>query len=246
MLRRLDGERESRRSNPQLAEKATRRLTLPKSAKSAEKKQRGNKMKDGQVPDAILIERFQRGDNSAMDKLIQRHQARAYQYAFRLTRDRDVAADVVADAFVRVYRAAHTFKGQSAFTTWLYRILTNCFLDMRKKASSRPTVSLEATLQTDDGTLERQFEADARTPHEEAERSERERSIESAVRELPEYQRAMILMFHVEMLSYEEIAESLELPIGTVKSRLNRARLGLRNVLEPERDLFSMELAMSA
>ena len=203
-------------------------------------------MKDGQVPDAILIERFQHGDNTAMDKLIQRHQARAYQYAFRLTRDRDIAADVVADAFVRVYRAAHTFKGQSAFTTWLYRILTNCFLDMRKKASSRPTVSLEATLQTEDGSLERQFEAEARSPHEESERAERERSIGAAVEALPEYQRAMIVMFHVEMLSYEEIAETLDLPIGTVKSRLNRARLGLRNMLEPERELFSVEYALSA
>jgi RNA polymerase sigma-70 factor (ECF subfamily) len=207
---------------------------------------RGETMKDGQIPDAILIERFQRGDNSAMDTLIQRHQVRAYQYAFRLTRDRDIAADVVADAFVRVYRAAHTFKGQSAFTTWLYRILTNCFLDMRKKASSRPSVSLEATLQTDDGTLERQFEADSRSPHDEAERAERERSVAAAVAELPEYQRAMITMFHVEMLSYEEIAETLELPIGTVKSRLNRARLGLRLALEPERELFSMEPALSA
>ncbi len=203
-------------------------------------------MKDGQIPDAILIERFQRGDHNAMDTLIQRHQTRAYQYAYRLTRDRDIAADVVADAFVRVYRAAHTFKGQSAFTTWLYRILTNCFLDMRKKAGSRPTVSLEATLQTEDGSLERQFEADSRTPHEEAERSERERSIGTAVAGLPEYQRAMILMFHVEMLSYEEIAEALDLPIGTVKSRLNRARLGLRMALEPERGLFSMEPALTA
>jgi RNA polymerase sigma-70 factor (ECF subfamily) len=198
-------------------------------------------MKDGQVPDAILIERFQRGDAESLDKLIQRHQARAYQYAFRLTRDPDIAADVVSDAFVRVYRAAHTFKGQSAFTTWLYRILTNCFLDTRKKINARPHLSLESTLQTDEGSLERQFEAESRTPHEEAERSERERAIQAAVNELPEYQRAMILMFHVEMLSYEEIADALDLPIGTVKSRLNRARLGLRTVLEPERELFNVD-----
>jgi len=203
-------------------------------------------MKDGQVSDALLIERFQGGDNAAMDRLIQRHTTRAYQYAFRLTRDRDVAADVVADAFVRVYRAAHTFKGQSAFTTWLYRILTNCFLDMRKKASSRPCVSLEATLQTDDGLLERQFESESRTPHEEAERVERECAIGLAVQDLPEYQKAMITMFHVEMLSYEEIAQVLDLPIGTVKSRLNRARLGLRQALEPERELFTYGQALVA
>lgn len=198
-------------------------------------------MNTNNTPDAILIERFQNGDSSAMDVLIQRHQARAYQYAYRLTRDRDIAADVVADAFVRVYRAAHTFKGQSAFTTWLYRILTNCFLDMRKKSGSRPTVSLDASLQTEDGTLERQLEADGKTPHEEAERAERNRAVAAAVENLPEYQRAMITMFHVEMLSYEEIAEAMNLPIGTVKSRLNRARLGLRHQLETDRELFGTE-----
>ena len=198
-------------------------------------------MKDHTTPDAILIERFQNGDADSMDALISRHQARAYQYAYRLTRDRDIAADVVADAFVRVYRAAHTFKGQSAFTTWLYRILTNCFLDMRKKASSRPTVSLDASLQTEDGTLERQLESDGKTPHEEAERAERGRAVSVAIENLPEYQRQMINMFHVEMLSYEEIADQMNLPIGTVKSRLNRARLGLRHQLESERELFGTE-----
>ena len=199
-------------------------------------------MKEYNTPDAMLIERFQNGDTTAMDTLISRHQARAYQYAYRLTRDRDVAADVVADAFVRVYRAAHTFKGQSAFTTWLYRILTNCFLDMRKKASSRPTVSLDASLQTEDGALERQLESEGKTPHEEAERAERGRAVALAVEQLPEYQRQMITMFHVDMLSYEEIAEQMDLPIGTVKSRLNRARLGLRHQLESDRELFGTEL----
>ena len=198
-------------------------------------------MKDYTTPDSILIERFQNGDADSMDTLISRHQARAYQYAYRLTRDRDIAADVVADAFVRVYRAAHTFKGQSAFTTWLYRILTNCFLDMRKKASSRPTVSLDASLQTEDGVLERQLESDGKTPHEEAERAERGRAVAVAVENLPEYQKQMINMFHVEMLSYEEIADQMNLPIGTVKSRLNRARLGLRHQLEADRELFGTE-----
>jgi len=178
-----------------------------------------------------------------MDTLVQRHQARAYQYAFRLTRDRDIAADVVADAFVRVYRAAHTFKGQSAFTTWLYRILTNCFLDMRKKASSRPTISFEATLQTEEGSLEMQFEDLSPSPYEEAERGEKNRSVHTAVDTLPEYQKAILLLYHVEMLSYEEIADVLELPIGTVKSRLNRARVGLGQALNPERSLFTNEAA---
>jgi len=190
--------------------------------------------------DALLIQRFQGGDHSAFDALITKHQARAYQYAYRLARDAEEASDVVAEAFVRVYRALCNFKGESAFTTWLYRILTNCYLDMRKKEKSRPSTSLEAALHTDDGELERQIEDPNRTPHEEAERTERERTIEGAVERLPEYQKAMIMMYHVDMLSYEEIAQALELPIGTVKSRLNRARLSLRELLRTEQDMFAL------
>jgi RNA polymerase sigma-70 factor, ECF subfamily len=190
--------------------------------------------------DSILIERCRKGDRDALDSLIRKHEKRAYQYAFRLTSNVEEASDVVADAFVRVYGALPNFKGNSAFTTWLYRILTNCFLDSRKKERSRSTVSLEATLSTDEGDLERQFEDPDAAPDEIAERNQREQRVEAAVEHLPEYQRAMITMYHAEMLSYEEIAEALDLPIGTVKSRLNRARLSLRELLVKDEELFRM------
>lgn len=188
--------------------------------------------------DSVLISRFQRGDKSAFDALVQKHQARAYQFAFRLTRDQETAADVVAETFVRIFRSLGSFKGNSAFSTWLYRIITNCFLDMRKKAANRPTTSLDAGLLTDDGEVERQFEDEHADPFVDAVRSERESRVHTALEAMPEYQRAIILMYHVEMLSYEEIAEALDLPIGTVKSRLNRARLALRDQLMPEKELF--------
>lgn len=190
--------------------------------------------------DSILIERCQKGDRDAMDSLIRKHEKRAYQYAFRLTSNSEEAADVVADAFVRVYGALQNFKGNSAFTTWLYRILTNCFLDARKKERNRPAISLEATMSTEDGDLERQFEDPDAAPDEIAERNQREQRVEAAVEHLPEYQRAMITMYHAEMLSYEEIAEALDLPIGTVKSRLNRARLSLRELLVKDEELFRL------
>ncbi|HSI72683.1 MAG TPA: sigma-70 family RNA polymerase sigma factor [Fimbriimonas sp.] len=197
-------------------------------------------MQKVQSEDSILIERFQRGDKQAFDTLVQKHQARAYQYAFRLTRNPDDAADVVADAFVRVYRALQTFKGDSAFTTWLYRIETNCFLDMRKKKNARPTTSLDSALNLGDGEVELQVEDHSPTAQDEAERSQRMSAVEEAVQRLPEYQRAMIIMYHAESMSYEEIADSLNLPIGTVKSRLNRARLSLRQLLEPQHEMFAL------
>jgi RNA polymerase sigma-70 factor (ECF subfamily) len=186
--------------------------------------------------DEMLIRRAQSGDRSAFDALIARHEVKAYQYAFRLTRNSEEAADVVADAFIRVYNAIGTFKGQSSFSTWLYRILTNCFLDLRKKV--KPTSPLEVSGQSGEGDIERQFEDPGPTPHDESERLEREERVERAVNRLPEYQRAMIVMYHVDMLTYEEISAALDLPLGTVKSRLNRARLSLRDFLLRDQELF--------
>ncbi|MGV3618968.1 MAG: sigma-70 family RNA polymerase sigma factor [Fimbriimonas sp.] len=197
-------------------------------------------MSERNLEDNVLITRAQEGDRSAFNTLIRKHEARAYQYAYRLTRNQEESSDVVAEAFVRVHNALPNFKGQSAFSTWLYRILTNCYLDIRKKEKARPATSLEAVLHTSEGDVERQIEDPSRTPQEEAERTERESRVEDAVALLPDYQRAMIVMYHVEMLSYEEIAAALDLPIGTVKSRLNRARLSLRELLARDEELFQI------
>lgn len=191
-----------------------------------------------QTDDLMLIERAQKGDRSALNELVRKYETRAYQYAFRLTRNPEEAADVVADAFVRVYNALPNFKGNAQFTTWLYRILTNCYLDHRKKESRRQTTSLDASVETSEGEMERQVEDPHGTPEDELLKSERGRRVELALRSLPEYQKAMILMFHAEQMSYEEIAEALDLPIGTVKSRLNRARLSLRDILSKDEELF--------
>lgn len=193
------------------------------------------------LDDTILIERYQRGDKSAMETLIARHHQRAYQYAYRLTRSADEASDVVSEAFVRVYKAIDSFKGQSAFTTWLHRIVTNCFLDRRKKAAARQSVSLDQTIAVGNNEVERQFEAeDTFSAEDEVMRSAQADRLNMAIQKLPEYQRAMILMYHADMLSYEEIADTLDLPMGTVKSRLNRARFALREMLSHETELFAL------
>jgi RNA polymerase sigma-70 factor, ECF subfamily len=197
-------------------------------------------MSEAHLDDELLIRRAQGGDRSSFDALIAKHSTRAYQYAFRLTRNPEEAADVVSEGFVRVYNAIQNFKGQSAFTTWLYRIMTNCFLDIRKKEKNRQAISIESALVTSEGDVELQIEDDSASPHDATERVEREVRFERAVNKLPEYQRAMIVMYHAEMMSYEEIASSLDLPIGTVKSRLNRARLTLRDFLQKDAELFQI------
>jgi len=196
-------------------------------------------MSNHTAEDGMLIERARKGDRSAFDDLVYKYESRAYQYAYRLTSSAEEAGDIVADAFIRVYGALANFKQRSSFSTWLYRIITNCFLDLRKREKNRP-VSLESALSTDDGEMERQIEDPNAASDEQVERNERERLMMAAVAVLPEYQRAMITMYHAEGLSYEEIAEALDLPIGTVKSRLNRARLSLREHLAKNEELFGI------
>jgi RNA polymerase sigma-70 factor (ECF subfamily) len=190
--------------------------------------------------DALLIELSQQGDRNAFDALIRKYESRAYQFAFRLTSNQDEASDIVADAFVRVYNALKNFRGQSSFGTWLYRILTNCYLDMRKRERTRRHESLEATLNVDGSEVQRQFEDESDGPDEILERNAREAAVQSALGKMPEYQQAMLVMYHVEMLTYEEISDALDLPIGTVKSRLNRARLALRDHLIGDVELFQI------
>lgn len=195
-------------------------------------------MSESLQEDRLLIERARKGDASALHRLVRKHQERAYGYAFRLTRNPEEAGDIVAEAFVRVHNAVRNFKGNSAFTTWLYRIITNCYLDHRKKERTRQALSLDAPTPgaEDEGT--REIEDDTYMPDKDVESLQRGVLIDKALRRLPDFQRAMIVMYHMEELSYEEIAESLDLPLGTVKSRLNRARISLRELLAKHEELF--------
>ena len=195
-------------------------------------------MSDEAHDDELLIARAQRGDRAGFDALVRKHETRAYTYAFRLTRNTEAAADVVAEAFLRIHNALPNFKGQASFKTWLYRILTNCYLDLRKREKARPHGSLDTMMDASDGEMGQQIADPGPNPEEEAQKSARGDAMRVALATMPEYQRAMIVMYHSEDMSYEEMAASLDLPVGTVKSRLNRARLNLRDILLKHEELF--------
>lgn len=169
------------------------------------------KLQESHSEDWTMIYRFQQGDMGAFDALMHKYRHLANMYAFNLTRNHDDAADVVAESFFRVYRALSRFNGACSFSTWLYRIEMNCFLDIRKKASSRPTLSIDA------GDYTERFEALLDV---------------IGARKTAQGQMETFTMFHVESLSYLAIAEQLDVPVGTVKSRINRARATIRERLE--------------
>lgn len=188
--------------------------------------------------DSELIRRARAGDFSALDELVQRHYRTAFNLAFRLTNSYDDAQDIVQEAFVRVHNALPSFRGDANFTTWLYRIVRNVFLDERKKQRIRAHSSLEEMVDLEDNAVARQIEDPRPGPQWAVERTERSQIIQQAVMGLPQNQRLMISLYHFQHRSYEEIAEIMDLPIGTVKSRLNRARLALKNKLGGLRELL--------
>src|SRR5581483_1869642 len=100
-------------------------------------------MSNPEPQDAVLIERSKRGDRHAFDDLVAKYQTRVYQFAYRLSGDGETASDLTAEAFVRVYTNLHRFRFDSKFTTWVFRIVTNCFLDLRKREQVRKHESLE-------------------------------------------------------------------------------------------------------
>ncbi|MDX1931151.1 MAG: sigma-70 family RNA polymerase sigma factor [Capsulimonadales bacterium] len=188
--------------------------------------------------DRALIERSRRGEREAFNQLVHRYERSVFNTAYRLTGSYDDASDIAQEAFVRAWNNLKSFRGDSAFSTWIYRIVTNVFLDDRKRKRARPSRSLEEEMELDESSVVRQFEDPAPGPEEMAEGDERRRLLERAIASLPEAQRVMVVLYHTQGLAYEEIAEITGLPMGTVKSRLNRARLALRDKLAAVAELF--------
>jgi RNA polymerase sigma-70 factor (ECF subfamily) len=190
--------------------------------------------------DNALIQRCKQGDIGAFNDLVERYEKRVFNFAYRMSGNYDDANDVSQEAFIRVFNSIGTFRGDANFTTWLYRIVTNVFLDERKKQKSHLHTSLEDYIELEENTVTRQIEDGNPTPDLMVEAGERNDLINNAIQQLPEYQKIMVILYHTQSKSYEEIAQIMKLPIGTVKSRLNRARIALKEKLEPIRELFNI------
>ncbi len=185
-----------------------------------------------------IIDRCKRGERTAFDALVRAYEKRVYNFAYRMCGHYDEANDISSEAFVRVFQSIHLFRGNANFSTWLFRIVINVYLDRRKRTLNKQHLSLQEYIEMEESSLVRQIEDPGPTPGQIVEGQERRDMLQEAIASLPDYQRAMIVLYHTEGKAYEEIAEMLSLPIGTVKSRLNRARLSLREKLEPLKEHF--------
>ncbi|WP_030676871.1 RNA polymerase sigma factor SigM [Streptomyces sp. NRRL B-1347] len=179
----------------------------------------------GELSDQDLLSRHVDGDKDAFGELVRRHRDRLWAVALRTLGDREEAADAVQDALVSAYRAAHTFRGQSAVTTWLHRITVNACLDRARKAASRKTSPVD-----DAERLDQLLE-----PHESAaapvERGDLHRELLRALNTLPPDQRAALVLVDMQGYPVAEAARVLDVPTGTVKSRCARGRARLLPLL---------------
>jgi len=187
------------------------------------------------MDEQALISAARRGDSQAFNKLILQYQSLVYNVAYRMLHDPDKAADATQEAFISAFRALHGFRGGS-FKAWLLRIVTNACYDQLRAAKRRPSSSLDDMLVDPDHSLRLVDEAES--PEEFAERQDLSRVIQAALDELPADQKATVILSDIQGLNYEEIAQATGVALGTVKSRLSRARAHLRDLLMQEQELL--------
>ena len=183
--------------------------------------------------DRALVERVKKGDKAAFDLLVVKYQSRIINLVMRFVRNQADAMDVTQEAFIKAYRALPNFRGDSAFYTWLYRIAVNTAKNFLAVQANRRMPELdqspEEMEQIDTGTALKELE----TPENMLLTQEIQDTIIRAIENLPEDLRTAITLRELEGMSYEEIAESMDCPIGTVRSRIFRAREAIDKYLEP-------------
>ena len=183
--------------------------------------------------DAELVARVQAGDKQAFDLLVLKYQRKIMRLLSRMIRDQAEVEDVAQEAFIKAYRALPQFRGDSAFYTWLYRIAINTARNWLSSNSRRP--STPSSYEHEDGETFNEMDnlTDNTTPESELASRQIAQTVNKAIEDLPEDLRTAIVLREIEGMSYEDIAQSMNCPIGTVRSRIFRAREAIATKLRP-------------
>jgi RNA polymerase sigma-70 factor (ECF subfamily) len=185
--------------------------------------------------DAYLVERALDNDLAAFEQLVARYQNKITAFAARMLNDRDEAEDVAQEVFIKAYRSLDSFRGASSFSTWLYRIATNLCIDRVRTKKRRPqqAYSLDEPLDKEEEKGGRDVADSTFEPSGQVERDELRQQVRITVAEMPEKLREVLVMCDIQGMAYEQISQVLDVPIGTVKSRLFHARADLARRLKP-------------
>ena len=182
-----------------------------------------------------LVALAKQGDQDAFAQLVQANQSKIYSLALRMTGNPEDGADLAQEAFLKAWRSLPTFQEESSFSTWLYKLTSNLCIDFLRKEKRRKAAVTTVSLDDDEEDAPPMEVPDHRfTPETEVERRELRAAMSRALHSLSDEHRQILILREVEGLSYTEIAEALELEEGTVKSRIARARISLRNILQKD------------
>jgi RNA polymerase sigma-70 factor (ECF subfamily) len=187
--------------------------------------------------DNVLVLRVQRGDKVAFELLFTKYQRRVSRLVSRFIRSEAEVEDVVQDSFIKAYKALANFRGDSAFYTWLYRIAVNTAKNYLVAASKRPISLSQFEKNDDDDFEEDRFISNSTTPESELITKQIAETVNKTIDELPADLREAIMLREIEGMSYEDIAEAMECPIGTVRSRIFRAREAISQKIKPMLDV---------
>ena len=171
----------------------------------------------------------------AFELLMEKHESKMYAVALRMCANREDAQDCLQDAMLRIYKALPSFKGQSSFSTWAYRITMNTCLDELRRKKVRQAASLDQMLEVGWSPVDEENSTERHVDNQEL-----KRNLSKAIQTLPEEMRAAVVLRDVQGFSYDEIASMLSTNVGTVKSRISRGREKLREILSKDRELFGI------
>ncbi|MEW6131935.1 MAG: RNA polymerase sigma factor RpoE [Pseudomonadota bacterium] len=183
--------------------------------------------------DQELVERAQRGDKRAFELLVAKYQRKLARLLSRMVRDPAEIEDITQESFIKAYRALPQFRGDSAFYTWLYRIAVNTAKNYLVARGRRAPTTTEYSSEEAEGFEDAELLRDIATPDAELQTKQIANAVNKAVEELPEELRTAITLREIEGLSYEEIAQMMDCPIGTVRSRIFRAREAIAEEIRP-------------
>ena len=186
-----------------------------------------------------LLRKSKQGHLASFEELISTHQQKVYNIALRMLANEQDAFDASQEVFIKVYRNLDKFQENSSFSTWLYRITTNTCLDMlRKNKEKKNEISMDSPMEFEDREASFQLEDKKADVEEEILKRERRQALYAALEQLNEEHKKMIVLSELQGMSYQEIADITGTNIGTVKSKINRARISLKNSLLQFKELF--------
>ena len=173
--------------------------------------------------DRVLVERCLKGEERAFEELLHKYRNSVYSICYRMVRNQTDAEDLAQDVFIRTFSVLDRYDPSYPFSSWLFRITSNLCIDFLRKAKGG-MVSLDQPIEGSEGSIQRQLPSDTVKPDREMENKEMMAALEEAISSLPEHYRIIVILRHQEQMSYEEIADDLGIPLGTVKARIHRAR----------------------